>query len=483
MNYILKDREPKAALHFFEDISQIPRGSGNEDAIAKYLENWAKERNLEVSRDDHNNVFIKKPATPGYENAAPVLLQGHTDMVCEKNSDVDHDFEKDPIKLVVNGDYLKADGTTLGADDGVAVCYIMAVLDSNEIAHPALECLLTTGEEVGMTGAFGFDAKKISARRLINLDSDVESQILCGSAGGLRVEISRDYEKVPADGKELTLKVSGLLGGHSGGDIHLEKGNSNKIMGRILYECEKVSKVNIAFINGGSKDNAIPRECEAVIFVEADKAEAVMAAANKLAKDIAGELEDSDKGFTFNIAESNSYKEMLDEKSSRDIIALIKLIPHGVRATSMALKGLVVTSMNMGIVDMNEKSVMIHTSLRSSVESLILNLAEEVELIAEQFNAKTERKSKYPGWKYASESPLRELCAKVYKELNGTEPEVLAIHAGLECGLFKEQIPDLDIISTGPNCRDIHTPNETLDLNSMERVWKFLVKVLAEMKD
>lgn len=483
MNYILKDREPKAALRFFEDISQIPRGSGNEDAIAKYLENWAKERNLEVSRDDHNNVFIKKPATPGYENAAPVLLQGHTDMVCEKNADVDHDFEKDPIKLVVDGDYLKADGTTLGADDGVAVCYIMAILDSNEIAHPALECLLTTGEEVGMTGAFGFDTKKISAKRLLNLDSDVESQILCGSAGGLRVEISRDYEKVAAEGKEFTLKVSGLLGGHSGGDIHLEKGNANKIMGRILYECEKVSKVNIAFINGGSKDNAIPRECEAVIFVEADKAEAVMAAANKLAKDIAGELEDSDKGFAFSIAESNSYKEMLDEKSSRDIIALIKLIPHGVRATSMALKGLVVTSMNMGIVDMDEKCVKIHTSLRSSIESLILNLAEEIELIAEQFNAKTERGSKYPGWKYASESPLRDLCAKIYKELNGTEPEVLAIHAGLECGLFKEQIPDLDIISNGPNCKDIHTPNETLDLNSMERVWKFLVRVLAEMKD
>ena len=482
MDYILKDREPKAALHFFEDISQIPRGSGNEDAIAKYLENWAKERNLEVSRDDHNNVLIKKPATPGYENAEPVLLQGHTDMVCEKNAGVDHDFTKDPIKLVVDGDYLKADGTTLGADDGVAVCYIMAILDSKDIAHPALECLLTTGEEVGMTGAFGFDAKKITARKLINLDSDVESQILCGSAGGLRIEISKEFTKVPAQGKELTLNVSGLMGGHSGGDIHLEKGNANKLMGRILYECEKISKVNLAFINGGSKDNAIPRECEAIIFVEVDKVSAVMEAANKLAKDIAGELEDSDNGFTFAIKETSSYKEMLDDKSSRDIIALIKLVPHGVRATSVALNGLVVTSINVGIVDMTENKVMIHTSLRSSVESLILNLAEEIELICEQFGATTERMSKYPGWKYSSVSPLRDLYAKVYKEVNGTEPEVLAIHAGLECGLFKEQIPDLDIISNGPNCKDIHTPGETLDLNSVERVWKLLIKVLAELK-
>ncbi len=482
MNYVLKDREPQAPLHFFEEISQIPRGSGNEEAIASYIENWAKERNLYVDRDECNNLFIKKPATPGYENAAPVLLQGHTDMVCEKNSDTVHDFEKDPIKLVVDGDYLKADGTTLGADDGVAVSYIMALLDAKDIPHPALECLLTTSEEVGMTGAFGFDAKKVSAKRLINLDSDNENEILCGSAGGLRVALSREYSKVPAEGIALNLTVKGLMGGHSGAEIHMEKGNSNKIMGRILFECEKICKVNLVSVEGGSKENAIPREAFATICVPADKVEEVKTAANKLAKDIAGELEDTDKGFTFEISEAIKADKMMDDKSSSDVIAILKLLPHGVRTKSMALKDLVVTSMNVGVVVTTENAVEIHTSLRSSVESLILNLADEVELIAKDHGAKAERGSKYPGWKYASVSPLRDLCAKIYKEMYGEEPKVIAIHAGLECGLFKEQIPDLDIISNGPNCRDIHTPDETLDLNSYARVWKFLLKVLAEMK-
>ena len=482
MNYVLKDREPKAPLHFFEEISQIPRGSGNEEAIAAYIESWAKERNLYVDRDECNNLFIKKPGTKGYENATPVLLQGHTDMVCEKNSDTVHDFEKDPIKLVVDGDFLRADGTTLGADDGVAVSYIMALLDSKDIPHPPLECLLTTSEEVGMTGAFGFDASKVSARKLINLDSDNENEILCGSAGGLRAAISRKFDMVSAEGSTLKLTVKGLMGGHSGGEIHMEKGNSNKIMGRILFECEKVCKVNLVSIEGGSKENAIPREAFATICVPADKVNEVKAAAENMAKDIAGELEDTDKDFTFEITAATMAEKMMDDKASADIIAILKLLPHGVRAKSMALKDLVVTSMNVGVVVTLENSVEIRTSLRSSVESLILNLADEVELIAHDHGAEVQRGSKYPGWKFASVSPLRDLCAKIYREMNGEEPKVIAIHAGLECGLFKEQIPDLDIISNGPNCKDIHTPGETLDLNSYERVWKFLLRLLSEMK-
>ena len=482
MNYVLKDREPQAPLHYFEEISQIPRGSGNEKAIATYIENWAKERNLYVDRDSCNNLFIKKPGTEGYENSEPVLLQGHTDMVCEKNSDTVHDFEKDPIKLVVDGDYLKADGTTLGADDGVAVSYIMALLDSKDIPHPPLECLLTTSEEVGMTGAFGFDANKVSARKLINLDSDNENEILCGAAGGLRVAISRGFDKVKAEGTALKLTVKGLMGGHSGGEIHMEKGNSNKIMGRILFECEKVSKLNLVSIEGGSKENAIPREAFATIYVPDDKVALVKTAAESLAKNIADELEDTDKDFTFKIEEAPKAETMMDEKASSDIIAMLKLLPHGVRAKSMALKDLVVTSMNVGVVVTLDNAVEIRTSLRSSVESLILNLADEVELIARDHNAQAERGSKYPGWKFASVSPLRELCTRVYREMNGEEPKVIAIHAGLECGLFKEQIPDLDIISNGPNCKDIHTPDETLDLNSYARVWKFLLRLLSEMK-
>ena len=482
MNYVLKDREPQAPLHYFEEISQIPRGSGNEEAIATYIENWAKERNLYVDRDSCNNLFIKKPGTEGYENSEPVLLQGHTDMVCEKNSDTVHDFEKDPIKLVVDGDYLKADGTTLGADDGVAVSYIMALLDSKDIPHPPLECLLTTSEEVGMTGAFGFDANKVSARKLINLDSDNENEILCGAAGGLRVAISRGFDKVKAEGTALKLTVKGLMGGHSGGEIHMEKGNSNKIMGRILFECEKVSKLNLVSIEGGSKENAIPREAFATIYVPDDKVALVKTAAESLAKNIADELEDTDKGFTFKIEEAPKAEIMMDEKATSDIIAMLKLLPHGVRAKSMALKDLVVTSMNVGVVVTLDNAVEIRTSLRSSVESLILNLADEVELIARDHNAQAERGSKYPGWKFASVSPLRELCTRVYREMNGEEPKVIAIHAGLECGLFKEQIPDLDIISNGPNCKDIHTPDETLDLNSYARVWKFLLRLLSEMK-
>lgn len=482
MNYILKDKEPKAVLHYFEEISQIPRGSGNEKAIADYLVSFAKERNLYVYRDEFNNVFIRKNATKGYENGEAVILQGHTDMVCEKNMDKKHDFLKDPIELVLDGDFLHANSTTLGADDGVAVAYILALLDSNDIPHPMLECLLTSGEETGMEGATGFDVSQITARKMLNLDSDNEHEILCGSAGDLRQTITKHFSKVSPCGKALTLKVCGLSGGHSGGEIHLEKGNANKIMGRILFAALNAGKINLVDILGGSKDNAIPRECIATVMVEEKNVDAVKSAINNIVKDIAIELENSDKGFKLEITNAAAPKYMMDDKSTIDIIKILKLLPNGVRANSTVLKGLVVASINVGVIKMYEDYIEIYTLARSSVESYLPSLGEEVEIISDAFDAKAKRASQCPGWKFEVNSPLRELYAKTYKELNGKDPEVIAIHAGLECGLFKSKIPDLDVISNGPYCKDIHTPDETLDLKSVERVWKLLLKVLEQMK-
>ncbi|MEF9983270.1 MAG: aminoacyl-histidine dipeptidase [Oscillospiraceae bacterium] len=482
MNYILKDREPKAVLHYFEEISQIPRGSGNEKAIADYLVDFAEKRNLYVYRDELNNVFIRKNASKGFENSQPILLQGHTDMVCEKNMDKQHDFLKDPIELVVDGDYLRANSTTLGADDGVAVAYMLALLDSDNIAHPTLECLLTSGEEVGMIGAIGFDTNQITAKRMLNLDSDNEHEILCGSAGDARITIKKEFTKINAKGKCVTLKVWGLSGGHSGTEINLEKGNANKIMARILFAAEKIAKINIAEIFGGSKDNAIPRECVASIFVDDSKYAEVKLAMENMVKDIAAELEDSDKGLKLEITEDKKFDKMIDDKSSSEIISILKLLPNGVRANSMALKGLVVASNNIGVIVMNNDYLEIYSLSRSSVASLLFSVVDEIELISQTFGATPIRASQCPGWKYAVNSPLRDLCVKIYKELNASEPSVIAIHAGLECGLFKSKIPELDVVSNGPYCKDIHTPDERLDLKSLERVWQFLIKVLSQLK-
>lgn len=479
MEYIIKNRQPADALRYFEEISAIPRGSCNEKAVGEYLMAFAKELGLWCHMDELYNVYIKKPASPGCEHLPPVLFQGHTDMVCEKNKDVDHDFEKDPIKLVVEGNILHAAGTTLGADNGVAVAYMMALLSRNDLRHPPLECIFTTQEEIGLNGAAVIDPALISARRMINMDCGPEGECVAGSAGGSTVLIRKDGKREPVRGSVLAFHVRGLFGGHSGGDIDKERGNANKIIARLLHKLSKVTDVNIISLEGGAKNNAIPRECDAIVAV-ADAAKA-LETAKQLEAAVKNELQFSDAGFHLICEEAAAPMEMLDAATSADLIKLLYLLPYGIVAKSMAIEGLVVASCNMGVLSTDEAGVLINYSLRSSVDSLLEEITDRILETVAQFGATAQCGDHYPSWEFAAESELRDYCMAAYQATTGKEMRVRATHGGLECGIFKSKVPDMDIVGMGPNARNAHTPDECLDLDSFERTFNFVVKLLDMM--
>lgn len=479
MNYIIKNREPADALRYFEELSAIPRGSRNEKAAAEYLMRFAEEQGLWAKMDNLYNVYIKKPGSAGCENLPAVMLQGHTDMVCEKNKDVEHDFEKDPLKLVLDGDILKASGTTLGADNGVAVAYMMALLSRKDIVHPPLECIFTSQEEIGLNGAAVIDPALITARRMINLDCGPEGECIAGAAGGQGMELYKTGKRVDVKGEVLALRVRGLFGGHSGGDIDKERGNANKIIARLLYNIAKETSVNIISLEGGSKENAICRECDAVIAVgDAAKAAEI---AKRIGSQIKSELQFSDAGFELICEKANADRGMFDDKFSDEMIKMLYLLPYGVVAKSMAIKDLVVTSCNMAVFITTDEEIRIIYSLRSSVDSLLADTADRVEETAKLFGAQVDKTNCYPSWEFVAQSELRDYCMAAYKETTGKEMNVRAVHGGLECGIFKSKVPDMDIVGMGPNASNAHTPDEQLDLNSFERLFNFLVKLLEMM--
>ena len=485
MKYLENITEKRIFYHFNE-ISKIPRGSGNERQISDYLINFGRGLGLECIQDNALNVIIKKPATKGYEKAPVVIIQGHMDMVCEKNGDKIHDFMKDPIKLIVKGDYIYADGTTLGGDDGIAVAYAMALLEENTIEHPALEILITTDEETGMTGAMAVQPHYLNGKIVLNLDSEEEGKLWVSCAGGIRTQSTLPIEWInkKANTKEYTLQIKGLKGGHSGADIHLGKGNSNKLMGRLLMEIKNEVDFNLVSLNGGSKDNAIPREAEAVISINESKEKELIQIKTKICEDLKREFGKKDSELRIFVLENeDKVEKAFSDETTAKAIKLSYLYPNGINTVSSEIEGLTESSTNLGVVITNENDIEYHSAVRSSVFSLKQEIVERNKCLTEILGGTFTTNAGYPEWPYKIDSKIREICKEVYSKMYGKEADVVAIHAGLECGLFKEKLGDLDMISFGPDIIDIHTPNEHMSIASACRCFDYLLEVLKEIRD
>lgn len=480
-NTIICGFEPARVFRFFEEISEIPRGSGNEAGVADYLCAFAKARGLSCYRDASNNVLIGKPATAGREGQAPLLFQGHTDMVCEKNGDTVHDFERDPIRLVLDGNRLSAEGTTLGADNGIAVAMMLALLDGELDSHPAFECLFTTEEETGMGGAIAFDYSRLTARHMVNMDSEEERVVTVGCAGGIRSDLLIPVSYEASVGREYCrVSLTGLAGGHSGADIHTGRASANLLLGRLLCALPDVRLVSI---EGGSKDNAITREAEAVIAVPSVAMASMSLLA--LADEIAGELVPEDRDCRIACerlteAEQASITGVMDEASTARVLGLLANAPCGVLAMSHEVEGLVEYSRNLGILRTTQEGVRITFTSRASRESRLDGTVSALNALAGALGATVRHHSRYPGWEYVPVSAVRDAYTAAFGAVLGGEMDVVAIHAGLECGYIKKQVPDMDIISIGPDMKGIHSPDEVLYLDSVERVWKTLARMIID---
>ena len=477
----LENCEPKRVFYYFEELCKIPHGSGNTKQISDYLVSFAKEHGLEYVQDEMNNVVIYKPATEGYEDAPAVILQGHMDMVCEKRPDVDHDFTKDPLNISVKDGYVTANGTTLGGDDGIAVAYGLALLESKDLAHPALEVLITVDEEIGLLGAEGFDCSVLKGKRLINLDSEAEGSLWISCAGGLSGISTIPVQRVEAEGQKAAVKITGLMGGHSGAEIDKKRANANVLMGRFLYSLQLETAYEIISLAGGQKDNAITREADAELLVE--DINSVKACAEKLQKGFREEYAGTDEGITVEITDLGvASAKVLHPTSREKVLFFLMEVPFGIQKMSGSIDGLVETSTNIGIVKLGEDEFLGSSSVRSSVEAAGAALSDKICYLTEFLGGEYTVQGAYPAWEYRKDSPLRDQMVEVYEEMYGEKPNVVAIHAGLECGLFYKKIEGLDCVSLGPNMKDIHTSEEVLDIASTERVWKYLVKVLESLK-
>ena len=482
---ILKNLEPKNVFRYFEEISQIPRSSGNEKEISDYLVNVAKGLNLEVIQDDALNVIIKKPGTKGYENSPTVIIQGHMDMVCEKNKGTDHDFEKDPLKLRIIDDMIYATDTTLGADNGIAVAYALALLDSTDIPHPPLEILITTDEETGMSGAMAVSKEHINGKILINIDNEEEGNLLVSCAGGVRskFELTAEIESLDELDKVVEISIRGLKGGHSGMEIIKERGNSNKLMGRVLKDLLNEVDFRIISLNGGSKDNAIPREADAVIAIKEEDLELVKGVLTKWQEIFLNELRVQDPDVKILLNEDvEQVEEGFTKESTEKAINLLVLIPNGIRTKSFEIENLVQSSSNLGVVKTINNNVYYDSAVRSSIKSLKSQIVEESRTIAEVVGCDFRTVADYPEWEFNPQSKIREVFKDVYKRMYGKEANIVAIHAGVECGLLSENLGGLDMISFGPDMYDVHTPQEHVSIKSVSNMWDYLKEILKELK-
>ena len=474
---------PQRVFYYFEQIAAIPHGSRNTKAISDFLVNFAKEHNLVWYQDENNNVVIVKEASAGYEAAEPIIIQGHMDMVCEKEKGVDIDFEKDGLKLYIEGDFLKAEGTTLGGDDGIAVAYALALLDSQEIAHPKLEVVITVDEEIGMLGADAIDLSMLTGHTMLNIDSDVEGSFLTGCAGGMAVNVTLPIKRVMQSGEKVALTITGLEGGHSGSEIDKEHGNANILMGRLLRALFEETPFGIISLAGGLKDNAIPRECVTELLVPQENVNLVKEIADKLDIELKKEFMTADPSVCIEFEDLGKKEEsILDFGSVSRVIFYLRSVPNGVQHMSQVMHGLVETSLNLGIMELKEDALHTVTSIRSSVGTRKADLLDRVTAIVELLGGEAEVEGDYPAWEYKQDSSLRPQIAKVYKQLYGKDPVFETIHAGLECGLLSEKIKNLDCVSFGPDNFDIHTPKERLSISSTGRVWDFIVEFLRQAK-
>lgn len=483
-NNILSNLEPKSVFNYFEQICSIPHGSKNTKQISDFCVSFAKEHNLKYSQDDSNNIIIWKDGTTGYENSPSVIIQGHLDMVCEKEHDCDIDFEKDGLTLIVDGDDIHADRTTLGGDDGIAIAFALAILDSTDIPHPPIEAVFTVDEEIGMLGAASLDCSPLKSRIMLNLDSEDEGSLLVSCAGGVSTTAHLPITFEKADGLMAELTISGLTGGHSGTEINKDRANSNRLMGRTLYALSKKYDFRLVSVNGGLKDNAIPNKTTAVLILNDSNVK------DKLASDIAEmndtykhEYSHTDPSLSTEVSfTGNASADAMTEKSTKDFITSLVNLPGGVHRMSHDIDGLVQTSLNMGILKTTENEMQASFSIRSSVSSEKFMLMDMISCLMDALGGYITNVGEYPAWEFKKESHLRDVMSEVFEEQYGYKPVVNALHAGVECGLFSEKLPGLDCVSFGPAIYDIHTAKERLSIESVQRTWKFTLEVLKRLK-
>lgn len=481
MMYKLSKLKPEKVFEFFEEISAVPRGSGNMDGVAEYCVNFAKDRELRAVRDGANNVVVYKPATAGYENAEPVILQGHLDIVCQKAADRDIDFEKQGIDIYIDGEFVKANGTTLGADNGIAAAMMLAILDSDDIPHPAIEAVFTTDEEIGMIGAGQLDMSLLHANKMLNLDSEEDDTLTVSCAGGSDFRITVPLERNTVSESEISVTLKGLRGGHSGVEIDKGRVNANILGGRFLNHMLFSERFRIVEINGGDKVNAIPPRCD-IKLVSAEPDRFVKAAEEYLCT-VKKEISEREPDFDFQISVFGKTDcSVISDAFTKSIISLILCVPNGIQEMSADIEGLVETSLNLGILKTEQDKMTLHLALRSNKASALAALEERLIAFASLFDCEYEAFGHYPPWEYREDSEMQALFKEVYREQTGFDPRVEAIHAGLECGVFASKMPELDCIAIGPSLFDVHTVNERLYIPSVEKVYNILCELLKRCK-
>ena len=475
----LSGLKPQNVFYFFEKLCAIPHGSGNTKAISDYLAEFAKEHNLRHIQDQLNNVIIFAPASPGYEDHEAVIIQGHMDMVCEKDADCLLDMEKDGLDVMHDGEYVFAKGTTLGGDDGIAVAYALAILADSTIAHPALEVVVTVDEETGMDGAAGIDLSCLKGRKLLNIDSEEEGILTVSCAGGAKSTVALPLARRAVYGPCIKLVVENLQGGHSGVEIHKRLANANKMMGVLLHRVRELMPLCLTKLEGGAKDNAIPRSCEATMVAMGMNLERINGICDALQQEIRSNFDEPEaivRGEDVDALGGNA----LSAEDTDRVIKLLNEAPNGVQSWSEDIPGLVQTSLNLGIMNLTDSFRMtfaVRSSVNTEKEALLKALAD----LAGSYRGEYTQRGEYPAWEYKKDSQLRDTMVNTYEKLYGKKPQVVAIHAGLECGLLGEKLPGLDCVSFGPDMKDIHTSREKLNIASTERTWNYLLEVLKAL--
>ena len=476
----LSGLEPACVMAYFEDICAIPHGSGNTGRISDYLVDFAKNHGLRWEQDGLNNVIIYKAASAGYENHPAVILQGHMDMVCEQDGDCSIDMTVNGLDLTHDGQWIFARGTTLGGDDGIALAYALAILADNDISHPPLECVFTVDEETGMEGASGIDLSNLTGRTLINIDSEEEGVFTVSCAGGARGTITMPFSRRAVYGPCVKLTVEGLQGGHSGVEIHKNRANANKVMGEFLSRIQKLMPLCLTKLTGGSKDNAIPRDCTVTLVAMGSHIERINTVAAQLQEEIRQQYDEPDVRIFGDDVDAFGGNALSTQDSAK-LIALLCAAPNGVQSWSGDIAGLVQTSLNLGVAVLDKEALRLTFAVRSSVNQEKYELLERLEKLAQFNDAQYTQTGDYPAWEYKKDSNLRDTMVRVYREMFSAEPKVVAIHAGLECGILSDKLPGLDCVSIGPNMRDIHTSRERLEIASVQRTWQFLLEVLKAL--
>lgn len=481
---VLNGLKPEKVFEYFELLCSVPHGSGNTKQISDLCVNFAKERGLAYRQDEYNNVIIFKKASAGYENAEPVILQGHMDMVCAAEPDCGIDMKTDGLQLEVNGDWINAKGTSLGGDNCIAVAIIMAVLDDEDLSHPAIEAVFTTDEETGMDGAMGLDVSDLKAKNLINLDSEEEGFLTVSCAGGVRAEcvFPAEFGEVPENCTAFKVVIKGLQGGHSGVDIDKGRASATQLMGRLLYKAGKEFALCLCSMSGGTFTNVIPLYCEAVVALENDKVEAFKELCREYEEMFRFEYASVETGLEMSCEKVDAPAKMASEVRSAEIFSFMLLSPYGIQAMSMDIPGLVQTSLNLGVASSDENAFVLSYSIRSSILSQKLMMVERLEELCSRFGAEFSTHAAYPGWAFRKESKLRDALSESCAAVLGKVPEITATHGGLECGLFMEKIPGLDCVSLGPNMEEVHSVRERLNISSTERLYNIVCKFLENWK-